>query len=83
MNAPSSGANFGALAIRNHFSWVQLVFMAIVLALGAMCPPTSHAQTCMELCEQDYLLCLQAASGDPIMAALCDDRYDACLESCT
>jgi hypothetical protein len=82
-NRSSQGAI--ALSTRNLKPlFARLCLVALLLALGlTSLLSTASAQECLDQCLQAYVQCLYNANGDPAMEAICDDRYDECIEDCT
>ena len=59
----------------------------IVILVLALCPVSAMSSTpdpvtCFDQCEQSLASCRQAAQGNPILEARCQDIYDACCEGC-
>jgi hypothetical protein len=71
-----SGARPGADRKR---SLIFVLSMAICLM---SLRTTALGQTCFLQCQQTLSQCLQAAQGDPLAEARCQDNYDKCGEEC-
>ena len=58
----------------------------VLVLLAALLLPalarTAAAQTCFELCQSALVSCMQAAQGDPLLEARCQDQYDKCGADC-
>ena len=58
----------------------------VLVLLAALLLPnlarTASAQTCFELCQSALVGCMQAAQGDPLLEARCQDQYDKCSADC-
>lgn len=63
--------------------WACFFLLALFLALSlTSLQPIASAQSCFDQCQQEYVQCLNSSTEDPVMDAICDDRYDACFGNC-
>jgi hypothetical protein len=74
----------GDLSTGNRrLSGSRFYILALILALGLTgFQMTSAKADCLDECLKTYAQCLYNANGDPILEAICDDRYEDCFEDC-
>lgn len=78
-NRNSREARRGVLSTSKGLLWASCCVLALILSLCLeSIQPTASAQSCLQLCQQEYVQCLREGHG-----LICDDLYDACWESCT
>jgi hypothetical protein len=61
-------------------SWILVLFVTTSLTIPGA---TALAQAgCFNTCQNGLAQCLQAAQGNPLLEAQCQDNYDSCGEQC-
>jgi hypothetical protein len=60
--------------------WV--LTLLVVFCLSGLGASVLAQPGCRDQCYVTLNQCLQAAMGDPMQEAVCEDNYDACAEAC-
>jgi hypothetical protein len=76
-NSKAGRQTVSKTAVRHQVS----ILMSIVLLI-ALSSVTRAQVECLGQCEQTYATCVGNSGHIPILAAICQDNYEACVNAC-